>query len=76
MTPSFIIMVSIAAETSFASVMPEGPSVDMSLSGIPAGDASSTFEHHVSFEAYVAYLAGERGGNAPYGLDGDDDDAR
>ena len=69
MTPSFITMVSIAQETSFAGLMSEGPCAPLA---IPAGNVCETFEHHVSFESYVAYLAGERGGNAPYGLDGDE----
>ena len=69
MTPSFIIMISIAAETSFASVMPEGTSAPLELL---SGNVSDTFEHHVSFQQYCSFVLGDRGGNAPYGLDGDD----
>ena len=57
-------------ETSFASVMPEGPCVDMSLSGVPVGDVVSTFETHVTLEAYAAFLAGEAS-PLPFGIDAD-----
>lgn len=65
---SVIVMVSLAQE-SFAGVMPSGKCAPLAIS---EGDASDAFGHHMTYEQYRAYVTGERGCNAPYGLDGDD----